>query len=98
MEFLVAIGVLGLLAVLAARFGHDSRELPRSKEHEQAALGMTWAELLPPSSPAPLATAVGRPTAVLDDDRPLIVQPRQASGQVIPTTLPTGGTELSVAS
>lgn len=98
MEFIVAIGVLGLLAILAVRFGHDSRELPRSKEHEQASLGMTWAELLPTCSQSPLVMDEERSTAALILERPLIVQPGQASSQVVPLTLPTGGTELSVAS
>ncbi|HEV2106965.1 MAG TPA: hypothetical protein VGR16_01735 [Thermomicrobiales bacterium] len=74
MEFIVAIGVLGLLAILAVRFGHDSRELPRSKEHELASLGMTWAEVLPARLPAGWDRAPSSSRA-LKDDRPLIGQP-----------------------
>jgi hypothetical protein len=95
MEVIVAIGVLVLLALLAVRFGHDSRELPRSREHELASLGMTWAEVVPAPAPSPLVTDGGT-TSVLQDERPLIVPSRHVSGQVVVTTLPAGGTELSV--
>jgi hypothetical protein len=40
--FVVALAILGLLA---ARFGRDSRQGLRSKEHELAAYGVTWADL-----------------------------------------------------
>jgi hypothetical protein len=41
---LVVLLGLVLLCVLAARFGADSRDLPRSHEHELARLGLVWGE------------------------------------------------------
>jgi hypothetical protein len=50
MEVVVVLAVLCVLAVLAGRWGVDSRELPPSKEQELAALGLTW------DQPAPTRT------------------------------------------
>jgi hypothetical protein len=48
MEVLVVVALLCALAVLAARWGVDSRESLRSKEEELAALGLTWGPPAPP--------------------------------------------------
>jgi hypothetical protein len=42
MEFLIGFGVLGLLAVLALLFGHDSRDPYLTKERALARFGMRW--------------------------------------------------------
>ena len=42
MEFLLVVGGLIGLVMLAIRFGHDSRDALNSAEQLQAALGMTW--------------------------------------------------------
>ncbi len=42
MEGIVALAVLILFAAFAARFGHDSRDGLRSKEHELSLFGLTW--------------------------------------------------------
>ena len=42
MEALIAVASLVLLAILAARFGHDSRPTLRTKEQDLGARGMTW--------------------------------------------------------
>ena len=42
MEAIVALAILVLLAALAARFGHDSRDGLRTKEYDLAASGVTW--------------------------------------------------------
>lgn len=52
MEFIVltvALVMLVLLDVLAIRFGHDSRDGLRTKEHELAMHGLTWDEITPDS-------------------------------------------------
>jgi hypothetical protein len=41
-EALVLVGLACALALLAGRFGHDSRETPYSKEEQLAALGVAW--------------------------------------------------------
>ena len=43
MEALLIIGLLLALAILAARFGHDSREHIASQEELLAQRGLTWA-------------------------------------------------------
>ena len=42
MEFLVPVAFLLTLAILAPRFGRDSREYPRSAEEALARLGVRW--------------------------------------------------------
>ena len=42
MELLIGFGILGVLAVLALLFGHDSRDGYSTKERDLAALGMRW--------------------------------------------------------
>jgi hypothetical protein len=41
-ELLVIVFALCVLGMLAARFGHDSRDGLRSPEEEAAATGMIW--------------------------------------------------------
>lgn len=48
MEVLIAIGVLAFVALLASRFGHDSRDGFESKERSLAGYGMTWTDLHDP--------------------------------------------------
>ncbi len=48
MEMLIAIALLAAVALLAARFGHDSRDSLESKEWNLAAHGMTWSDLHAP--------------------------------------------------
>lgn len=52
MEALVVLTIFVVLAALAARFGHDSREGPRSKEHDLARYGVTWESAAPDDRPA----------------------------------------------
>lgn len=54
MELLISVLLLILLAVLAVRFGYDSREGIQSKEAELARLGMNW----PGGLPIPLVRPV----------------------------------------
>lgn len=42
MEFLIGFAVLGVLAVLAMMFGHDSRDGYRTREHDLARFGVRW--------------------------------------------------------
>jgi hypothetical protein len=42
MELLIVVSALGLLGVLANRYGSDSRSRLRSPEEHFAARGMTW--------------------------------------------------------
>jgi hypothetical protein len=42
MEALVPLALLCTLAILATRWGYDSRDSVRSKEQELASLGLTW--------------------------------------------------------
>jgi hypothetical protein len=44
MTELLVIAALVALWVLASRYGYDSRDRPRSKEHEQALAGFRWPE------------------------------------------------------
>ncbi len=63
---MVFFAILCLLAVLALRFGYDSRDLGfRSDEHRQARFGMAWGRLPKPRAlPRPrLAHAVRHPIA-----------------------------------
>ena len=46
MELILAIAGLVIFAVLAVRYGYDSREGIYSKEQELASYGLTWDELL----------------------------------------------------
>jgi hypothetical protein len=43
MELLIIVALLVALALLALRFGADSRDRPRGHEESQAAFGLTWA-------------------------------------------------------
>jgi hypothetical protein len=43
-EMLLVLGLLSALALAAVGWGHDSRPTLRSKEWEQAALGVRWAD------------------------------------------------------
>ena len=66
MELLVFFAILCALAVLAARFGYDSRELGlHSAEDRQAHLGLSWGRVPKPRAlPRPrLAHAVRHPIA-----------------------------------
>jgi hypothetical protein len=47
MEALVILGIIGGLAVLSPRFGHDSRERLQSNEEQLARLGVTWGNAAP---------------------------------------------------
>ena len=42
MEALLVLGLFLFLALLAARFGHDSREHPASAEEALARQGFAW--------------------------------------------------------
>lgn len=64
MEALIVLILVCALAVLATRYGFDSREAPRSKEHELAMLGLTW------GPPAPAAVPSRTPPALLQRLRP----------------------------
>ncbi len=44
MEMLIAMALLSAVALLAVRFGHDSRDGYESKERSLASYGMTWAD------------------------------------------------------
>jgi len=44
MELLFSVLMLIVFAVLAVRYGYDSREGMQSKEHELACFGMQWPE------------------------------------------------------
>ncbi len=69
MEAIVAVAVLGVVGVLAVRFGADSRDGLGSKDRELATHGVTWAEFVGGRVPAcdpPAASAgsdAGRPLA-----------------------------------
>jgi len=65
MDLVVFIAILCVFAVLAARFGYDSRDLGlHSAEHRQANFGLTWGLLKPRALPRPrLAHAVRHPIA-----------------------------------
>ncbi|MDP9356357.1 MAG: hypothetical protein M3R02_13940 [Chloroflexota bacterium] len=45
MEMLIAIALLAAVALLASRFGHDSRDELDSKERNLASYGVTWADI-----------------------------------------------------
>ncbi len=45
MEMLIAIALLAGVALLASRFGHDSRDGFESKERNLASYGMTWDDI-----------------------------------------------------
>ena len=65
--FVVAIVALGALAM---RFGRDSREGFRSKEHELAAYGVTWCDLThEPSSPSAVPVVGDEPTGERRDGK-----------------------------
>lgn len=44
MELLIAVFAIAALGPLAIRFGHDSRDGYRSREHQLASYGVTWDE------------------------------------------------------
>jgi hypothetical protein len=46
MELVIIVMGIGLLGVLAQRFGHDSRDGLHSKEEQLAATGMCWGDPL----------------------------------------------------
>ena len=73
MEPLIALGLLCALAVLAARWGVDSRESLASKEEQLAALGVTWDPALRRPTPGDGALTLeawsGPPGLVLASDR-----------------------------
>jgi hypothetical protein len=56
MELLLSVVALIVLAVLAMRYGHDSRTGIQSKEHQLACFGMTW----PGGVPVPLVRPLSR--------------------------------------
>jgi len=56
MELLFCVATLVILALLAVRYGHDSRDTMHSKEQELACFGMAW----PGGVPVPLARPVSR--------------------------------------
>jgi hypothetical protein len=85
MELLVAVSFFIGLAILAPRFGHDSRSRLRSAEEHLAASGVTWetdelsAERTPGRAPADRARVLAHipkhlvlsvPTALLRACRP----------------------------
>jgi len=41
-ELIIFVGVLCIVAVLAMRYGYDSRIPPDSKEQDLASLGLSW--------------------------------------------------------
>jgi hypothetical protein len=51
LDALVLLVLACALAVLAVRFGHDSRETSPSKEEQLAALGVVWGGLDPEPRP-----------------------------------------------
>ena len=51
MELILLVATLGVVGVLALRFGYDSRETAFSKEEELAGFGLT-----PPDQPGKLTT------------------------------------------
>jgi hypothetical protein len=42
LDVIVIVALLCVVAFLAVRFGHDSRETAHSKEEQLAALGVVW--------------------------------------------------------
>jgi hypothetical protein len=68
MELLIIVALLVALALLAMRFGADSRDRTRAGEEDFAALGLAW-----DGSPTGERPANGRPT-------PTVARPR-ASGR-----------------
>jgi len=56
MELLLCVGLLITLAVLALRYGHDSRDTIHSKEQQLACFGMAW----PGGVPMPLVRPLSR--------------------------------------
>ena len=69
MTELVVIAVLVTLWVLASRYGYDSRDRPRSKEHELAASGFSWPD---PADPQGLG--------LLARERQLALRQRRRAG------------------
>lgn len=63
MEFIIVVAIL-VVAILAVRFGHDSRESVRSKEHELARHGVSWVDCTADSADprTPAETPVHSPT------------------------------------
>jgi hypothetical protein len=85
-HILLATG-LALLARLALRFGHDSRDALRSAKHELARLGMRWDVAAECPQPAPHM-----------DPRPVPLGLRKEDGVVgleWPRLLRPGGSTLS---
>ncbi len=69
MEMLIAIALLAAVALLASRFGHDSRDGFESKERNLASYGMTWDDIHPAT-----ATHESRPASrVVEPDQILPV-------------------------
>lgn len=65
MEFLIGFAILGVLAVLALLFGHDSRDGYVTKEHDLARLGIRWETLaMDDAREAPFPNADERRTAL----------------------------------
>ena len=87
MEFLVSVLVLIVLAVLALRYGHDSRDMMQSKEQQLACFGMQW--------PAYGGVPVPRPVKRLGQRRR--VQRRVARGLLALAEWLSPGTPASLA-
>ena len=47
MEAIALLGLVIAVGLAAQRWGCDSRERPRSKEHELALCGVSWEDLVP---------------------------------------------------
>ena len=68
MDVIVILAFLVILGVLANRYGHDSRERPRSPEERLAASGFAWEDRPRPAAPASRATT--SPGAAVAPARP----------------------------
>ena len=52
MDVIVILAFLVMLGILAKRYGHDSRERPRSPQERLAASGFAWEDWPRPAVPA----------------------------------------------
>jgi hypothetical protein len=81
MALIMIIGLVVILAVLAALYGHDSRESLHSKEQELASYGMDWSNRL--AQEEALADELAQ--ALRNQSRPRATQTVPAREQSVPS-------------